>query len=927
MAAAGAGIGWHQSKHKTNATLISAAEAASARGLDAYFALAGYQPDAESKVTRTKKHAAWLRSLWLDVDCGEGKPYPDHRAGLTALLGMIKAAALPKPIAVNSGHGWHFYWPFTQDVPMQAWLDAALRLQDVASEHGLEHDRVCAADCARVLRVPGTFNYKRGGCAPVSIVGPLRAGTPYEVLLELLGGRRGRAEPVFELPAAPQHVAQTVNADLAVPQQEYAPSDAGQVAESCAQVRAFRDTKGNIPEPLWRVLLGVVKFTEGGEALCHEWSSGHPTYSRAETQNKLDKWHGRASTCEAIGRLNPEGCAGCPVRGVVASPITLGEPQPEPVRVEGPPGEPPQEITLPRSMRSMFSWDGHTLKAKTKDSEMVSICTQFFYPEAYYSTNNGDERAAHSTWVVKDKGVTRRFALSGEIAGVGGRELFAVLGRNAIFTSTGTRRFMEQYVTDWFNALRRSNEETRAFSTFGWHGDDFLVGRRLYCADGRVLEARLQGDAARYADAFTPAGSLDVWVQGIDKLYNRPHHEQFQWMFGVGFGAPLVKLWGAGMAGCIVNGYSAETAQGKSTAGKLALGLYGSPDRLALTKQQATTKGLFAYCGMMNSLPILLDEITNAKNYELSELVYTFSQGTGRIGATGDGSLRTNVYEWATLMASTSNRATHTTLAVGKADAGPEIARVFEYRFSQTDCKLTKLEADNLIPQLMAQSGVAGSEYLAYVVSHQAEVKALMAATRDEYTRRAKLGAEDRYWAAAAATITTGLRIAKNLKLINFDLERLVDWAVERIESMRADAKQSLSSVQELLGAMLNELSPHFLVTDTLGDTRRPSGRSMIIHAPKGHKLLGRTVLDENALHLPIPVMRAWCHDNQVDYRQFIDSLILEGFGDIPQPTFALGKGTMDYATAPVRCIKLDIEKMGGGLAAISAPTPLVRVK
>lgn len=107
---------------------------------------------------------------------------------------------------------------------------------------------------------------------------------------------------------------------------DFPPSDAEQVADRCAIIGAMRDSKGQHQgEVEWRACLGVLRHTVQGAALCHEWSEGHPDYSRAETQAKLDRLSAYGPTlCETLGACQPQACAACAFRGITKSPISLG---------------------------------------------------------------------------------------------------------------------------------------------------------------------------------------------------------------------------------------------------------------------------------------------------------------------------------------------------------------------------------------------------------------------------------------------------------------------------------------------------------------------------------------------------------------------------------------------------------------------------
>jgi hypothetical protein len=125
-------------------------------GDDAYFALGSYGEDDERK----QRNVIALRCLWLDIDCGEGKPYRDVEEATTALKRFCDGAKLPKPMIVKSGHGVHVYWPFKQAISPREWLPYAEGLKAACIAHGLKADSARTADCASILRPPGTHNHK-----------------------------------------------------------------------------------------------------------------------------------------------------------------------------------------------------------------------------------------------------------------------------------------------------------------------------------------------------------------------------------------------------------------------------------------------------------------------------------------------------------------------------------------------------------------------------------------------------------------------------------------------------------------------------------------------------------------------------------------------------------------------------------------------
>ena len=136
------------------------------RGFNVYFACASFQESEK----RTQDNAEYMKSFWLDLDCGEGKPYPSQTDALEALLSFCKTVKLPAPTIVNSGNGIHVYWILKNAIHKDEWNPIAKNLKNLCKEKGLEADPAVTADSARILRVPDTLNYKTDPPAEVSIL-------------------------------------------------------------------------------------------------------------------------------------------------------------------------------------------------------------------------------------------------------------------------------------------------------------------------------------------------------------------------------------------------------------------------------------------------------------------------------------------------------------------------------------------------------------------------------------------------------------------------------------------------------------------------------------------------------------------------------------------------------------------------------------
>jgi len=118
---------------------------------DTYFAVATFENDNG----REASNARWVKSFFVDIDCGVGHSYPDAKAGAIALTSFVAdtgLCTLPSPIVVASGRGVHAYWPLTEPVSVFAWKLVAERLKRLATEKQFRIDHTVSADAARVMR-------------------------------------------------------------------------------------------------------------------------------------------------------------------------------------------------------------------------------------------------------------------------------------------------------------------------------------------------------------------------------------------------------------------------------------------------------------------------------------------------------------------------------------------------------------------------------------------------------------------------------------------------------------------------------------------------------------------------------------------------------------------------------------------------------
>jgi hypothetical protein len=111
-----------------------------------------------------KKAVKFVFCLWADLD---GK---DFARGKDEALKRVREFHFIPSIIVDSGHGYHCYWLLKEGVLIETQQDVErVEASLKALACALNADVSCA-ELARVLRLPGTFNYKEVPVCSISIV-------------------------------------------------------------------------------------------------------------------------------------------------------------------------------------------------------------------------------------------------------------------------------------------------------------------------------------------------------------------------------------------------------------------------------------------------------------------------------------------------------------------------------------------------------------------------------------------------------------------------------------------------------------------------------------------------------------------------------------------------------------------------------------
>jgi hypothetical protein len=149
---------------------------------DVYFGLGLYRSGITSG-RGTADDVVMITAMWADIDFGERKKKgtpPDEDAAKE----IIKRTGLKGSIIVNSGHGLHPYWLFKEPLTIDLQSRSIIKrwgqtVQACAGSIKYSVDSVW--DLARVLRVPGTVNYKGDAPLDVKVITPRSDAIRYDI--------------------------------------------------------------------------------------------------------------------------------------------------------------------------------------------------------------------------------------------------------------------------------------------------------------------------------------------------------------------------------------------------------------------------------------------------------------------------------------------------------------------------------------------------------------------------------------------------------------------------------------------------------------------------------------------------------------------------------------------------------------------------
>ena len=799
---------------------------------DAYFALSSFKEAG----SRTAENARLVKSLYMDLDLGGEKAYADKKEAIAAFENFMSTTgmdALGQPFVISSGGGFHVYWPLDEEVEIAQWKPMAENFKRLCRQENLVIDWNCTADAARVLRIPGTFNYKKENPRPVKIL--VEADRTFS-LFALDSFIKGKLK-------APTYEASTVNLPGQRPKSPANATTKKLIAESstyfkhilkktqdgkgCGQLAYYIENATNDGmEPLWRGMLSLAQKCDDGAKAVVWLSQLHPYEPERMTQ-KLREIKG-PYPCLKLDSENPGICTECPHFGKITNPLALGrhietDTQPKQIELTPAPTAPvapaPTVVQRPAPPKGFSYGKGGAIFRDTQmeDADGQTVTKQVMVlPYSLFVVNILQLDGEHIVHMLALRPEGSVEITLNQRAVVSKDETLKTLAEQNILAAGGWNdKNLFEYVRSCVEEASLAQQAIIVPTSYGWQENgSFVYNERIYSQSSIPRHVPMRA-LANLNRVCTPTGNIQNWQRVINMLTNKGLYEILSLSL-VGFGAPLMRF--TGYDGVTFHIGSTESGTGKSLTLELAASVWGHPTKYRVSKSTSDV-AMQQRLGLLNSLPLISDEITNKnrKDFEwIPGFIFDVSEGQGKERMeSGANKERENTTYWKSMALLSSN--THVMdylTGARKHSSEGEIRRVLE----QTMTDVIRWESEEIaaLQLLKTNYGVAGQLYTQYLVDNPEEVQKVMASVHTELKNKLSFQDDERYWHAGCTSLVAGAVLADKAGVVRYPIERIINVLRNMVDKARELIDSNVRTAEDVLNSYVREFYGKFVVVKAL---------------------------------------------------------------------------------------------------------------
>lgn len=845
-------------------------------GYDSYFCTASLRGANDKKEL---KNFCASRIVQFDLDVQEGsvngKKYASLEEAKSSLFQFLRDAGIPRPALVTSGYGIHGYFIFDRDITYNEKTELSKAFVALAREHNIKIDAGSTHDLTKLLRVPGTKNYKYGTVKDVELkhlpkvrlvveefqklVKVKRLDTfldspPPEGSGDIQGIRRIlQGATVRSWPHILQRSKQIYPIKIKV--KTNGKEEIIEISQSkgCEQIRRAWVDRAGTEEPIWKGIMGIIMECDGTLEEKEQWaieiSKGHPKFNESETYQKLINREGYPTTCKWLKLQDPAPCENCEFanRAIpMASPLQLSqiyaEATPEDNIIEAHADDVggmvtvtiPDDYPFPyfRSKAGGVIYRGVPPDKKVnKTEEEETVEDTIIYQRDFWlhrrvedmhseASRGGGGAVGHWMHLTPNDGL-KEIIIPASLLGKPDA-LTAMLQSHSIHVVGTKAKMLINYINAFMEYDQTKRVQLKARESFGWHDNNthFLIGKREINEQGIVEFSPVCRNLETLHTYYSKEGTLDGWKSVIN-TYNNPGNEMRGLALFMGFGTPLYKFLNVGSA--ILHLTNPASGVGKSTIQMCVNSIWGHPIKSMLSLND-TPLAIQSRMASLKNFPVCVDEVTNCVIERMSDFILHFSNNRERNRMQAHvNAERANMSAWETLGFFSGNNSLIDMLKAFKSHAGGERARIMEV-FVPKDNNLTKAEADRLFHDTLPHNyGMAGELFMTYVMQNLALVKHRVKQKQLELDSLIGINSEDRFHSAMLAVAMAGGEIAHELGLHDIDCARIERFAIESQSEFvveNTSHKAAVRDVHVIMSTALSRLSGNIVVVDGVEDKK-----------------------------------------------------------------------------------------------------------
>lgn len=899
-----------------------------ANGAEVYHALASFKDATLNQrgvlqAKRTRENVQLMKVLVADADVhrdGDGKDpskvFTDQAEAIQWMADFTQNSGVPAPnLAVSSGYGIHWYWVLEDALPVQWWQQFANGLVNALQAHGWRGDTAPTVDAARILRPPGTANFKAGMHKPAPVAElPAYAQPDYpnEVLHKALEpymtarstGTGTSMATVHTLGPRPGHIPEgdqgaglNEAAHEGIEHREYF---FAHIAEKCLQVKQSLAVGGlNDVRDLWRRFLHLAKFTKDGEEYAHKIGEQDPRYTNEGTEREyhlvgeeITRKSLGAPRCARFDLDRPGVCPNCPFWGKLNSPISLGA----------------KDGDLPPG----YKRGDHKGWPQIEFMDAKGNWRRLIKGDLYAPRVGRRQTGGFTLVFCYELGNTIEHVSFSDTDMAGGPALIADLASQGLSPPPETVGKLVGMFMAWITQIRemRHVQPASALYPFGWTHDaqskllGVVIAGDHYRTDGTV--EKIPGGDTKLIARYTPEGTFENWREAA-RLFEHGRAD-LQLIIAQAFASPLFQLI-SDIHGMSWNFWSVESGIGKTSALKVGQTVWGNVT--AISNLNDTPNAVAKLLSEPRILARFWDELrlaTLERITQFVDMIYMIPSGREKQRMHSDTSLR-DTGEWNCALVFTSNRSHVDHLLTNNEGTDSGVQRLFEVEMAK-DYRAFDATVGPKLALLDTNYGWAGRRYAQWLVTNIDLVRRTLARTATRLNVELAFKQEERFLAVAMTTAIAGAFFAREAGVFDFDMPGIwgvLKTALAAMREQRTDrtlvSDKGGYRVEELVSRFMSDEADYRLRTNRLG-TQGGKGVT-VLGRPRGNEVryqIAEGEMPDAVLRISRVALNKWLGGKHIPSRKVVDQLEAELAARTGKLT--LGGGT-EYASSQLWCIDL----------------------